>query len=361
MISRLYGRVSEIHVRTIEKEEILVETEEGIRKAINYPLITGNVMPEDEVLLNATAVDLNLGTGGYDFVVAILSRKVPKRGPFAGHIMKARYTPHQLAFPSIEEEDHPLYSSETRMGNLNGTPILILSLHSMLPVVLRLIHRKRKDLKTVYIMTDGAALPIWLSNHVKQLKDEGILTRTITAGQAFGGDVESVTHYSAILAAKYSLKADIILIGPGPGGIGTNHPFGSTSAVEMGEMINAVSSLNGVGILVPRIQSMDGRGRHFGLSHHTITALARIALAPVYLPLPRLGGALEERIKTQIKEWEISDKHYILWQEPEDWEELRQLFKTNPVQVMGRDLLSDPPYLFSIAASVSCYLSKISQ
>lgn len=366
MLNRIEGCVTRIVEKEAGREIITVETPVGERMGINYPALTGSLSPGDLVLLNSTAVDLGLGTGGYDFVMAILTPHAERRkdsnreeesGQWGG-VIKGRYTPYQLSVHGIEEENHPLYSSETRMGSLHGSPILIFSLHSMLPVAASLLHEMNPALRILYIMTDSAALPIWLSDHVAWLKEEGIIQGTITSGQAFGGDAESVNQYTALLAAKHSLGAEAILIGPGPGVVGTGHPFG-TSAMEIGELVNAVHILNGESWVIPRIQTLDPRKRHLGLSHHITTALSKIALARAILPLPRMGGALEEMIRSQIEESRLEEKHEILWSPPFDLERLADLFRNRPIKVMGREILSDPPYLHGIAAATLAYLERI--
>src|SRR6202046_1547407 len=63
-------------------------------RALAYPALPGRPQPGDEVLLNTTALDLALGTGGYALVVAVPDRLPADRsGP--GHLVKARYTPLQ--------------------------------------------------------------------------------------------------------------------------------------------------------------------------------------------------------------------------------------------------------------------------
>ncbi len=356
MLQRETGKVIEVWRRSQEIELIRVETDERIEEGINYPSITGAVREGDEVLLNTTAVRLTLGSGGFHIVMAILNRNEKERNAPSGHIMKGRYTPFQLAVQCVEEEEHPLYSPETRGGDLQGFPILLFSLHSMLPASLLFIQKKKPNLKAVYIMTDGTALPIWLSNHVRSLKEEGLLYKTITAGQAFGGDLESVNVYSAMLAARYSLGADVILVGPGPGSVGTAHPFGY-SAVETGELINAVAALNGTGIVVPRIQFQDPRPRHRGLSHHLLTSLSRIALAPAYLPIPLFAGEEKEWIKEQIEHYRLGEKHHLLWRPLEKWDGLVSMIEEYPIETMGRGILEDPPFLQGIAVASSFFLS----
>ena len=43
-------------------------------------------------------------------------------------------------------------------------------------------------------------------------------------------------------------------------------------------------------IALLRMSNADSRGRHFGLSHHTHTALSRVALVETLCPCPVLGG-----------------------------------------------------------------------
>lgn len=92
-----------------------------------------------------------------------------------------------------------------------------------------------------------------------------------------GGDLESVNIYSGLIAAYQVLKAEIIIVTMGPGIVGTGTKWGTT-AVEQGEIINAVNVLGGQPIAVPRISFADPRPRHQGVSHHTITALGQVAL-----------------------------------------------------------------------------------
>ena len=140
----------------------------------------------------------------------------------------------------------------------------------------------------IYIMTDGAALPIAVSRLVPALIERNMLAATITAGQAFGGDYEAVNVYSAPAAARVALGADAIVVGQGPGNVGTDTALGF-SGVDQGIAANAAASLGGSPIFVPRISFADGRSRHVGLSHHTITNLTSVVRTPTLLPIPRLS------------------------------------------------------------------------
>jgi len=75
-------------------------------RALAYPALTGRPEPGDRVLLNTTALDLGLGTGGYALVVAVPDRLPPDRsGP--GHLVKARYTPLQAVVLGADEQGSP--------------------------------------------------------------------------------------------------------------------------------------------------------------------------------------------------------------------------------------------------------------
>ena len=61
-------------------------------RALAYPALTGCPRPGDRVLVNTTALDLGLGTGGYALVIAVPDR-LPPDPELAGHLVKARYLP----------------------------------------------------------------------------------------------------------------------------------------------------------------------------------------------------------------------------------------------------------------------------
>ena len=76
------GIVEKVVERRGAVAELLVEIEGREEQAINYGQLTGEVLPGERVLLNVSAVALNLGTGGKHLVVVNLSR--PERDIEAG-------------------------------------------------------------------------------------------------------------------------------------------------------------------------------------------------------------------------------------------------------------------------------------
>ena len=95
MISKKIGIVESIVDKSEVLDDIRVNINGNIQRAYNYPKIMGNVNVGDEVILNTTAVELSLGTGGYHFVISNLNNIESNFTP-GGHIMKLRYTPFQV-------------------------------------------------------------------------------------------------------------------------------------------------------------------------------------------------------------------------------------------------------------------------
>ena len=104
-------------------------------RALAYPALTGCPRPGDRVLLNTTALDLGLGTGGYALVVAVPDR-LPADHELAGHLVKARYTPLQATVAGAEEQGSPHHDILRDADDIGGMPVVVADLHSALPAVL---------------------------------------------------------------------------------------------------------------------------------------------------------------------------------------------------------------------------------
>jgi hypothetical protein len=236
-----------------------------IGRAYVLTQLTGTVAVGDRVVLNTTAVDLGLGTGGWHVVHWNTAREVfDEPGP--GHIMKLRYTSLQVDAGSTEEH------SPTTSADLDGMPVVVGSLHSQVPGVATAIRATAPDARITYVMTDGAALPIVISDLVDGMARVGLIDATITAGHAFGGDLEAVSVPSALALAKHVTNADVAIVAMGPGVVGTSSPLG-TSALEVAAILDAAAALGGRPVAVLRMSDGDERERHRGVSHHSRTAL----------------------------------------------------------------------------------------
>jgi hypothetical protein len=239
--------------------------------------LTGPVAVGDRVVLNTTAVELGLGTGGWHVVHWNLARDAWSR-PGPGHIMKVRYTSLQHD-AGAAEEDHP-----DLPATLPGTPVVACSLHSQVAVVAAVVRSQLPGARIAYVMTDGAALPLALSDLVHALRERGVLDVTVTAGHAFGGDLEAVAVPSALALAHHVAGADLVVVGMGPGVVGTASALGTT-AVEVAGIVDAAASMGARVALCCRASSADPRERHRGVSHHVRTVLDLAATRAV-LPLP---------------------------------------------------------------------------
>jgi len=239
--------------------------------------LIGTVAAGDQVVLNTSAVDLGLGTGGWHVVHWNLARSAWSQ-PGPGHIMKLRYTSLQADTGVAEEDLADLPEA------LDGMPVVACSLHSQVGLVSAVVRRLRPTARIAYVMTDGGALPLALSDLVHALRTRGIVDTTITAGNAFGGDLEAVSVPSALALARHVASADVTIVGMGPGVVGTASTLGTT-AVEAAAVIDAAHALGGRVALCCRASGVDARPRHRGVSHHVHTIL-RLAAHRPEIPLP---------------------------------------------------------------------------
>ncbi|MCK8824753.1 DUF3866 family protein [Fuchsiella alkaliacetigena] len=343
MLATAQGVVTAINKVRAGLTVVEVELKSGQqRQAINYDSLIGELELGNRVILNTTAVDLGLGTGGYDFVIAAVDAKPQSlQGP--GHIMKLRYTPLQLKVEAVEEKSSAWRKEIADFSSLEEQLVLVGSLHSMVaPAALILANLSREQLKVVYIMTDKAALPLQLSHSIVELKEAGLIQSTITVGQAFGGDLEAVNIYSGLIAAKEVLQADVVIVAMGPGIVGTGTEYGFTG-LEQGQIINAVNVLGGTPIAIPRISFADSRERHYGLSHHTLTALSKVALTEAIVALPKLSGIQKTRIEEQLATHQLINKHQLRYKEGAEILEIINEARI-AVNTMGRDEKEDPEF-----------------
>lgn len=264
-------------------------------RALAYPALVGTPEAGDPVLLNVSALARGLGTGGYALVVApgTAGRLPADPEPGPGHLVKARYTPLQAMVLGVDDQESPHHEALRDADDLGGMPVVVADLHSALPAVVaglryadaRLHEPGSAPLRVAYVMSDGGALPAWFSRAVAGLRDAGWIAACLTAGQAFGGDLEAVTVHTALLAARHVVGADVVVVAQGPGNLGTGTRWGF-SGVAAGEAVNAAAVLGGRPVASLRVSGADARERHLGVSHHSLTAYGRVALAPADVVVP---------------------------------------------------------------------------
>ena len=107
----------------LQRLSVIRERADVPEQAYAVTAVTGPVEVGHEVLLNITAVDRGLGTGGWHVVVANLTTpEWAQTGP--GHVMKLRYTGAQLD-TGVEEECAQAESGSDAYGaSLAGRPVV---------------------------------------------------------------------------------------------------------------------------------------------------------------------------------------------------------------------------------------------
>jgi hypothetical protein len=246
------------------------------RKAVADVALVGRSEPGDEVIVNVEALDLGLGSGGFDIVHVNLTRGLEGEGQPGAHVMKLNYTSLQHAVEPVEGEELavPLES-----------PVAVLALHGQLGAVAWAFRQKAPEGKLGYVQTAGGALPGSHSRTVISLRDAGLLAGHLTAGASYGGpDGDAITIGGALHHGFRELGWDAAVCGPGPGIVGSSSSLGHGGMVAL-DSAHVALSLGCRTLLVARMSSSDRRGRHRGISHHTLTVLD-LLLEPVTVALP---------------------------------------------------------------------------
>ncbi len=333
--------------------ELSVDVDGARLPALAYPPLVGLPVIGDRVLLNTTALDLELGTGGYAMVVALPDR-LPVDAPDPGSLVKARYTPQQVCVSGVDAQESLHHMVLADADSIDGMPVVIADLHSALPAVLAGLLHKRPGTRVVYVMSDGGALPIWFSRTVAALRDADWLQATVTVGQAYGGDVEAVTLHTGLLAARLVLDAEIVVVSQGPGNLGTGTRWGY-SGVAAGEAVNAVTALGGRPVASLRISEADPRTRHRGISHHSRTAYGRVALASADIVVPTLDEPLASAVEKDLQA--LGNRHRIVRVSAAG---MLEVLRRAPVTLstMGRSLDADAAY-FVAAGCAGRYAASL--
>jgi hypothetical protein len=331
------GIVTALGRRWAGAQELTALVADAEVKVLAYPELIGAPRVGDRILLNVNAQRKGLGTGGYALAVALPDRLPPDPPPGPGHLVKARYTPLQTMVLGADEQDSPHHETLREADDLGGMPVVTADLHSALPAVCAAVRHDRPGARVAYVMTDGGALPLWFSRTVAGLREADALCGTVTVGQAFGGELEAVTVHNGLLLARHVLHADIAVVAQGPGNLGTGTRWGF-SGVACGEAVNAAAALGGRPVGVLRVSEADARERHRGLSHHSLTAYGRVALAGAELALPGESGAFWDGVRAQAAT--LSARHRLSEVACEGLDEALAGSPV-PLSTMGRGLDAD--------------------
>jgi hypothetical protein len=262
--------------RVVAEEPLTVEVAGERRPAWADRALVGEMREGDDVVVNVEALDLGLGSGGFDVVHVNLSRGLEAERAGDAHVFKLNYTPLQHPVEPVERpaEGGPPGPS---------APVLVIPLHGHLAPAAWTAAQARPGIRVGFVQTPGGALPGSLSRDVGMLRERDLLAGHVTAGQAYGGEQEAITVIGALDASE-SLGWDAVIAGPGPGILGAATRFGHGGMVAL-DTAHAALALGLAALASPRLSSSDPRSRHRGLSHHT-RAVLQGALGALRVPVP---------------------------------------------------------------------------
>ena len=274
------------------------------------------------------------GTGGYALVAALPDRLPPDRsGP--GHLVKARYTPLQAVVQGADEQGSPYHAVLRDAEDIGGMPVVVADLHSALAPVLAGLYQameraadtspgrgaagqagrrpgipqraaggpagpaggtagtpRRAARGLCHDRWRGAARPGSPVPAPRCGRRAGWLARS-PWGRPSAATSRSCAHRA--VAARPSARRgpwpwwrrDRAISAPGRGG--------AFSGVAAGEAVNAAAALAGRPVAALRVSDADPRERHRGVSHHSLTAYGRVALARADVVVPDLPGEFGAR------------------------------------------------------------------
>jgi hypothetical protein len=301
----------------------------------------------DEVVVNVAALDLGLGSGGFDIVHVNLTRGLEASDESGEHVIKLNYTSlqHPVAPVEVPWFLNREIDEKGTTGRERGTlAVLVLPLHGHLAPA-AWAAQAATGLKVGYVQTGGGALPGSLSRDVAQLRERNLLGGHITVGPAYGGEHEALSVAGALDAAANGLGWDAAIVGPGPGIIGSETRLGHGGMAAL-DSAHAALALGLPTLLSPRLSEADPRERHRGVSHHTLTVL-ELLLGGVEVPVPEGDTAIVAELAKAVDE-----RHGLHEAEPD----LAGYGDTGlSARTMGRGIEEDPLF-FSAPLAAGAYL-----
>jgi len=329
----------------VSVEPLTVAVGDERRPAWADEVLLGEMREGDEVVVNITALDLGLGSGGFDVVHVNLSRGLEGGGrPDGEHVLKLNYTSlqHPVA-PAEAGEGERKSPGAAETGAPVAASVLVLPLHGHLAPAAWAAARAAPGIRVGYVQTGGGALPGSFSRDVADLRERGLLCGHITAAPAYGGEHDALGTVGALDAAN-RLGWDAILLGPGPGIIGSDTEFGHGGMAAL-DSAHAALSLRLPTLLSPRLSAGDSRERHRDVSHHTYTVL-ELLLAPVDVAVPEGEDSIQAALEEAPGPHRLRLAHVDL-----DAYAASGL----PTTTMGRSLAEDPLF-FAAPLAAGCLL-----
>jgi hypothetical protein len=309
----------------VGEDPLAVEIDGERRAAWADEVLLGEMREGDEVVVNVAALDLGLGSGGFDIVHVNLTRGLDASSESHEHVIKLNYS--SLQHP-VEPVERPV--GEPEAGR--SIPVLVLPLHGHLAPAAWAAAQASPGLKVGYVQTAGGALPGSLSRDVAQLRERGLLCTHIAAAPTYGSEHEALSVAGALDVAARGLGWDAAIVGPGPGIIGSETRLGHGGMAAL-DNAHAALALDLPTFLSPRLSEADPRERHRGVSHHTLTVM-ELLLGGVGVPVP----AGNPDVTTQLA-GAAGDCHKLHEAQPDPG---GYAASGLPARTMGRGIEDDP-------------------
>ena len=323
----------------VGEEPLTVEVDGERRPAWADEALLGEMREGDEVVVNVAALDLGLGSGGFDVVHVNLTRglEAPARGRASEHVIKLNYTSLQHPVEPVERRLTTVHGSGVR--GARGTapraharsPVLVLPLHGHLAPAAWAAAQAASGLGSATCRPGAGRCRGRSRRDVAELRERGLLCGHITAAPAYGGEHEAISVAGALDAARRARLGRGRWSAPARASSAPT-PSSATAAWRPSTAPTRRSSLGLPTLLSPRLSAADPRERHVDVSHHTYTVL-ELLLAPVDVAGPRGRGADRRRARGGAR-------RHRLRSAPRRPRRLRG--QGLPGRTMGRDLEEDP-------------------
>ncbi|HSS05361.1 MAG TPA: DUF3866 family protein [Solirubrobacterales bacterium] len=321
----------------VDEDPLTVEVGGARRPAWADTALLGAMREGDEVVVNVAALDLELGSGGFDVVHVNLTRGLRGGAGEGEHVMKLNYSSLQHAIVPVER-------TAREPGRGRAMPVLVLPLHGHLAPAAWAVAQTAPGLKVGYVQTAGGALPGSMSRDVAELRERGLICSHVTAAPAYGGEHEALSTAGALDAAAQKLGWEAAIVGPGPGIIGSETRLGHGGMAAL-DNAHAALALGLPTLLSPRLSGADPRERHRGVSHHTLTVM-QMMLGAVAVTVPA-GNPVVTAQLAEAAAW-----RHKLEEAPADL--AGYAASGLPTRTMGRTLDEDPLFFAApLAAGVA--------
>ena len=380
-------------------QELEVDVDNQKRPALADVAMVGPSEPGDQVVVNIAALDLELGSGGFDLVHVNLTRGLSGEVSETAHVMKMNYTSLQHAVAPVEEafperavgleqtvlSDHSgIPADQSRSKDTHcigatptatltttkatsdirtpGKPAAVMMLHGQLAPLAWSFHQSSPKARLGYIQTSGGALIGGLSKVVRELRSQNLLAGHISAGATYGGEEEAITLAGALHYGFIDQEWDAVVCGPGPGILGSGTVFGHGGMVAL-DSAHTAAAMGCSVVIAPRCSSGDPRVRHRGISHHT-RAVLTLGLAPFTVAVPDhngRGGIYEVESDLPYGVNVSSDPDLSRHHWTTGTADLNGYAETGlPSTTMGRSLEDDPEFFLAALAAGSVLAGDLS-